>query len=168
MALEQRAEVIREEDTEVMWLGGFGVRYLVEGGQTGGDYALVEHPIRPRALAAETHIHAREDEVSYVVEGEVGVQLDGREFVARAGDVIFKPRNVPHAFWNAGDTPARIIDLITPAGFEQFFREIAPLAEAGWDDPESLERLGEIGDRYGLTFPEGALEDLVERHGLSV
>lgn len=94
--------------------------------------------------------------------------MDGREFVARAGDVIFKPRNVPHAFWNAGDTPARIIDLITPAGFEQFFREIAPLAEAGWDDPESLERLGEIGDRYGLTFPEGALEDLVERHGLSV
>lgn len=77
MALEQRAEVIREEDTEVMWLGGFGVRYLVEGGQTGGDYALVEHPIRPRALAAETHVHAREDEASYVVEGRSGSSWTG-------------------------------------------------------------------------------------------
>ena len=100
---------------------------MMHGVHTGGTFALVEHPIEPRTLAAPIHTHRHEEEYTFVLEGAVGVQVGKEVRIARPGDLVFKPRNVPHAFWNPGDAPARALEIISPAGFERYFREIAPL-----------------------------------------
>lgn len=100
---------------------------MIDGAQTGGTFALVEHPIELRTLAAPADTHRHEDEYTYVLEGEVGVQVGDEVRIARPGDLVFKPRNVPHAFWNPRDVPARALEIISPAGFERYFREITPL-----------------------------------------
>lgn len=90
--------VLSPGEGEMVWFDGLGVRFMIDGAQTGGTFALVEHPIEPRTLAAPTHTHRHEDEYTYVLEGEVGVQVGDEVGIARPGDLIFKPRNVPHAF----------------------------------------------------------------------
>jgi quercetin dioxygenase-like cupin family protein len=90
--------VLSPDEGERVEFGGLGVRFMVEGAQSGGTFALVEHPIGPRVLAAPLHTHEREDEYTYVLEGEVGVQVGDEVLIARPGDLVFKPRGVPHAF----------------------------------------------------------------------
>jgi mannose-6-phosphate isomerase-like protein (cupin superfamily) len=145
-------------------LGGLGVRFMLGGDETGGGFSLVEHPIAPRALAAPLHTHSREDEYSFVLAGRVGVQLGMDEMVAGPGDLVRKPRGVPHAFWNAGEEPARVLELISPAGFERYFEELAPLLAPG--GPPDLAALGELRARYGLTMDMDSVPVLLERHGL--
>ena len=119
--------VLSPDEGEKVQFGGLGVRFMIGGAESGGTFALVEHPIEPRALAAPIHTHRNEDEYTYVLEGEIGVQVGDEVRIARPGDLVFKPRGVPHAFWNAGDTPARALEIISPAGFEQYFAETAAL-----------------------------------------
>ena len=144
-------------------LGGLGVRFMIDGETAGGGFSLVEHPIAPRALAAPLHRHANEDEYSYVIEGRVGVQLGDEVLEAGPGDLVFKPRGVPHAFWNAGDEPARLLEVISPAGFENYFRELAPLLGASEPDEAAI---GEVVARYELDIDFGTIPVLAERHGL--
>jgi quercetin dioxygenase-like cupin family protein len=142
---------------------GVGVVIKVSGESTGGRFALVEHPIEPGGLV-EYHTHTKEDEYSYVLEGEIGVQVGDQVLTAPAGAVIYKPRGVEHAFWNAGSVQARLVDIISPAGFEHFFEETVGLVAAdGSFDDEGFERLAE---RYGMTFDFERAEELVERYGL--
>jgi hypothetical protein len=95
----------------------------------------------PRALAAPLHRHNREDEYSFVLEGRMGALLGDDVVEAGPGDLVYKPRGQWHTFWNAGDEPARILEIIAPAGFEQFFAELAPLAAGGAPDPEAFGEL---------------------------
>ena len=95
--------VLSPDEGETVWLRKLGIRFMIGEEETGGNFALVEHPIEPRALAAPMHTHQHEDEYTYVLEGEIGVQ-DGDEVRVA---LVFKPRGVPHAFWNAGEEPAR-------------------------------------------------------------
>jgi quercetin dioxygenase-like cupin family protein len=139
---------------------------MIEGAQSGGTFALVEHPIEPRALAAPMHTHRNEDEYTYVLEGEIGVQVGDEVRVARPGDLVFKPRGVPHAFWNAGDAPARALEIISPASFERYFAEIAPLLPPTHPDPPDEQALGAVMARYGLEMDMSSVPVLVERHGL--
>lgn len=130
-----------EEGPSVTIGGRLGVRFMVGAGESGGGFSLVEHPIAPRALAAPMHTHQREDEYSYVLEGEVGVQVGDEVTIGKPGDLVFKPRRIPHAFWNAGDAPARLLEIISPAGFEKYFEEIAPLVPSdGRPTPRRSER----------------------------
>ena len=96
-----------------------------------GGFSLVEHPMPPRRLAAPVHKHSREDEYSYVLEGRMGALLGDDVVYAEAGDTVFKPRDQWHTFWNAGDTPCRILEIIAPGGFEHFFDELGAAVEAG-------------------------------------
>ena len=147
-------------------MGGLGVRFMIGGNESGGTFALVEHPIGPRVLAAPLHTHEREDEYTYVLEGEVGVQVGDEVRVARPADLVFKPRGIPHAFWNAGDAPARAREIISPAGFERYFAEIAPLLPPNHVGPPDEQALGAIMAKYGLAMDFGSIPTLVERHGL--
>ena len=111
------------------------------------------------------HTHRHEDEYTYVLEGEIGVQVGDEVRVARPGDLVFKPRGVPHAFWNAGDVPARALEIISPAGFEPYFTELAPeLTRPGGPD---LLALGAIRERYGLTMDLASRDRLIAQHGLT-
>jgi quercetin dioxygenase-like cupin family protein len=152
-------------DGESVDLGGLGVRFMIDSDTAGGGFSLVEHPIAPRALAAPLHRHANEDEYSYVLEGRVGVQLGDDTLEAGPGELVFKPRNQWHAFWNAGDEPARLLEIISPGGFEKYFEEIAPLLPPVRDEPD-FAALAEVQARYGLEMDPDSIGPLVEKHGL--
>ena len=120
-----------------------------------GHFALVEHEIPPRALAAPTHVHEHEDEYSFVLSGRVGVQIGDEEAMAGRRASWSRSRvGIPHAFWNAGDEPARLLELISPAGFERYFEEMAPHLDA--QGPARRRALGRVQARYGLTMDMGA------------
>ena len=158
--------VLSPDEGETVWLRKLGIRFMIGGEETGGTFALVEHPIEPRALAAPMHTHRYEDEYTYVLEGEIGVQVGDEVRVARPGDLVFKPRGVPHAFWNAGDAPARALEIISPAGFEQYFAEAAALFPPSHPGPPDEQALGAVLARYGLEIDMASVPALVERHGL--
>jgi mannose-6-phosphate isomerase-like protein (cupin superfamily) len=144
-------------------LGGCGVRFMVYGEESGGGFSLVEHPIPPKTLAAPIHRHTREDEYSYVLEGRMGALLGDDVVYAEPGELAFKPGDQWHTFWNAGDTPCRILEIISPAGFEHYFEEIAAAMQAPDFDPE---KLGEIGARYGLEAQADSVARVCAEHGL--
>jgi quercetin dioxygenase-like cupin family protein len=148
---------------EAVRLLALGVRFLIDGERTGGAFSLVEHPLPPRALGAPLHTHHNEDEYSYVLEGRFGVQLGDEVLEAGPGDLVFKPRGVAHAFWNAGEEPARLLELISPAGFEHDFRAMAPLLAAPGRDEAAI---GEVVARYGLDIDFATVPTLAERHHL--
>jgi mannose-6-phosphate isomerase-like protein (cupin superfamily) len=145
-------------------LGGIGVRFMIDGEESGGGFALVEHPMGPRALAAPMHRHSREDEYSFILEGRVGASLGGEVVYGGPGDLIFKPRGQWHTFWNAGDQPARILEIISPAGFEKFFEQITGLAERGELDPAAMAALAAT---YGTELEFASLPELIATHGLA-
>ncbi len=112
--------VLLPDEGEMVSMGGLGVRFMIGGSQSGGGFALVEHPIGPRVLAAPMHAHRHEDEYTYVLEGEIGVEVGDEVLIARPGEHVCKPRGIPHAFSNAGDAPARALEIISPADFEKY------------------------------------------------
>jgi mannose-6-phosphate isomerase-like protein (cupin superfamily) len=145
------------------FLGSIGVRFMIDGDRTAEGFALVEHPMGPRALAAPLHRHAREDEYSFVLEGRMGALLGDDVLEAGPGDLVFKPRGEWHTFWNAGDEPCRILEIIAPAGFERFFAELVDLGGAAEADPELL---GALCERYALEMDPTSVPGLVERFGV--
>ena len=162
----QASNVLSADEGEMVWLRKLGIRFMIGGEQTQGNFSLVEHPIKPRALAAPMHTHRHEDEYTYVLEGEIGVQIGEEVRVARPGDLVFKPRGVPHAFWNATDSLARALEIISPAGFERYFAELAPLSPPANHGPLDEEALGAVMARYGPEMGMSSIPVLVERHGL--
>jgi mannose-6-phosphate isomerase-like protein (cupin superfamily) len=159
----QGPRIIGPEDGKAVDLGSIGARFMAWTEQTGGGFSLVEHPMPPRRLAAPLHKHSREDEYSFVLEGRMGAQLGDHVVFAEVGDFAFKPRDQWHTFWNAGDEPCRILEIISPGGFEHFFDELGTMMEAPEFDPAQL---GELGARYGLEFQPETLPRLCEEHGL--
>jgi mannose-6-phosphate isomerase-like protein (cupin superfamily) len=157
------AKVVGPRDGKAGFLGSIGVRFMIDGEEADGGFSLVEHPMSARALAAPLHRHNREDEYSYVVEGRVGALLGDEVLVGGPGDLIFKPRNQWHTFWNAGDEPARILEIISPAGFERFFEELVDLGGATQAEPQIL---AQLCGRYELEMDPESVPGLVERFGL--
>ncbi len=157
------ATVLGPADGRIGSLASIGVRFMVDADQSGGGFSLVEHPMSPRALAAPLHRHSREDEYSFVLEGRVGALLGDEVVYGTPGDLIFKPRDQWHTFWNAGDEPALILELISPAGFERFFAELVELLDGSPPDPD---RIAGLGARYGLEFRFDSVPGLQERFGV--
>ena len=155
--------VITPQEGESVELGGLGVRYMTAG----EGFALVEHPIAPRTLAAPMHVHEHEDEYSYVLEGEVGVQIGDEVRYARPGDLVVKPRGIPHAFWNRTDEPARLLEIISPGGFERYFAELAPLLPPQAAQPD-FEALSALQARYGLEMDMSSAATIAAREGLNL
>jgi len=157
------AKVVGPRDGKAGFLGSIGVRFMIDGDEAGGGFSLVEHPMGPRALAAPLHRHNREDEYSYVLEGRMGALLGDEVLEAGPGDLVFKPRNQWHTFWTAGDEPCRILEIISPAGFERFFGELVDLGGVAQADPQIM---GELCARYDLEMDPDSVPGLIERFGL--
>ena len=147
------------------FLGSIGVRFMLDGDEAAERFSLVEHPMSPRALAAPLHLHTREDEYSFVLQGRMGALLGDDVVEAGPGDLVFKPRNQWHTFWNAGDEPCRILEIISPAGFERFFQELSNLGGVVDAEPEAV---AELSVRYGLELRPETVPDLLERFGLQL
>lgn len=162
MAIAVR-RVLGPRDGESVHLMALGVRFMIDGATTSGAFSLVEHPLPARALGSPLHTHTREDEYTYVVEGQVGVQLGDEVLVAEPGALVVKPRGIAHAFWNAGDEPARMLELISPAGFEDYFRAMAPLLAA---DPRDEAAISAVLADSALDLDFDSAPGLADRHGL--
>ena len=162
------AKVVGPRDGKAGFLGSIGVRFMIDGAEAGERFSLVEHPMSARALAAPLHRLTREDEYSYVLEGRMGALLGdevlGDDVVeAGPGELVFKPRNQWHTFWNAGDEPARILEIISPAGFERFFAELVDLGGVGGAPPQIF---ADLCAHYGLEMDPQSVPGLVERFDL--
>jgi mannose-6-phosphate isomerase-like protein (cupin superfamily) len=156
--------VIGPGDGKQVQLGAIGARFMIDREASGGGFSLVEHPMSPRALGAPLHRHAHEDEYSYVLAGRVGVQLGDDVVYGKPGDLIVKPRGQWHAFWNAGDEAARVLEIISPGGFERYFERAAGLFSAG--GPPNPDALVALADEYGLEFDLASIPRLMQEHGL--
>jgi mannose-6-phosphate isomerase-like protein (cupin superfamily) len=151
--------VVPADSPERFDFGGFGVAWKLDGRVADGRFSVVHHPIAPRGLAAPLHLHHREDEYSYVLEGTMGALLGDDVVTAAPGTWVVKPRGQWHTFWNAGDVPCHIIEVISPAGFEDYFREVA----AAWGDMAAFARLNE---KYALEMDFESVPGLCQRFGL--
>jgi mannose-6-phosphate isomerase-like protein (cupin superfamily) len=147
---------IGARDGHTINLGSLGVRFMIYDVDSGGGFSLVEHPIPARHLAAPVHRHSREDEYSYVVEGRLGALLGDDEVYADVGDLVVKPRHQWHTFWNAGDSLCRILEIISPAGFEHYFEDLA----------QDVAQRARVQQSYGLESDLDSTRRLCERLGL--
>jgi mannose-6-phosphate isomerase-like protein (cupin superfamily) len=162
---EMCARVVGPGDGKAGFLGSIGVRFMIDGSEAGERFSLVEHPMAPRALAAPLHRHNNEDEYSYVLEGRMGALLGDEVLEAGPGDLVFKPREQWHTFWNAGDEPCRILEIISPAGFEHFFEELSDMGGAMEADPEEM---ADLCRRFALEMQPDSIPGLLERFDLRV
>jgi len=158
-------KLVGPRDGKAGSLGSIGVRFMIGTEEThAGGFSLVEHPMPPRALAAPLHRHSREDEYSFVLEGRMGALLGDDVVYGEAGDLVHKPRDQWHTFWNAGETPCRILEIIAPGGFERYFDE---LVDAGAGGPIGPEQVASLAARYGLELDLASIPVLCERFGLT-
>jgi mannose-6-phosphate isomerase-like protein (cupin superfamily) len=145
------------DDGEPFGFGAVTGRFKVEAAGTGGRFVAAEMPqIPPRTLAAPLHRHNREDEYTYVVAGTVGVMTEDEVVTAAPGTWLVKPRGHWHTFWNPDDTPCHLIEIVSPAGFERYFSE---MAETGGD----LQRIAEINERFAIDMDFESVPRLCER-----
>src|SRR5215204_4053932 len=152
------AKVLKPSEGKAGFLGSIGVRFMIDGDETDQGFSLVEHPMSPRALGAPLHRHNREDEYSFVTAGRVGALLGEHAVEAGPGTLIFKPRHQWHTFWNAGEEPARLLEIISPAGFEQYFAELVDLGGSRAADGHDL---GALAQRYGLEVQRDSIPGLL-------
>src|SRR5215469_2960465 len=129
--------VVQPGGGESVRIPGFGAVYKLHSRDTGGEVAIVEHPFSVGLITAP-HRHTREDEHSIVLEGQIGFRSDDDEVVLGPGGYITKPRGQMHAMWNAGQVPGRIAEVITPGGFESYFRELGELLAASGPDKANI------------------------------
>src|SRR3954454_10747166 len=109
----QMAKVLGPNDGKAGMISGIGVRFMIDGAETDQRFSLVEHPMPPRSLAAPLHRHLREDEYTFVTQGTGGALLGEEVLIAHVGDLVHKPRNQWHTFWNPTDEPASILEIIS-------------------------------------------------------
>ena len=145
-------------------LGGLGVIFKLLSENTGGSFAVVEHPLEPGTLAAPPHRHQNEDEASYVLEGNITIEIDDQVIHAGPGTLVFKPRGLFHTFWNDSNERARVLEIISPAGFEKYFEEVAALAASGSppDDP----RRRDLSEKYHIEFDRSRVMEIAQKYNL--
>lgn len=156
--------VVAPGGPDLLLVPGLTATTRLTAAETGGP-SIVEHVFSPGCLVPP-HRHTREDEISYVVEGQIGFRSDGTEVVLGAGGYIVKPRGELHSMWNAGRLPARMIEIINPAGFENYFIDLAAAVAANGGRPEPAVT-APVAEHYGLSFDLVEVPDLVARYGLT-
>ena len=143
----------------------FAVRfgYKIEAADAGGKLALLEVEI-PGGTLVKPHSHSREDEFSLVLTGEVGVRVGDRVLEAGPGTYLVKPRGTPHAMWNAGSAPVKVLEILSPGGLERYFEELALVLQRH-APPSDYYALAE---RYGITIRDDWIEDLERTYGVKL
>lgn len=153
--------VIRPTEGDPFAFGPVGGRFKIDGALTSNRFTVAQFPeLPPRTLAVPLHRHRNEDEYTFVVDGTPAVMIDGEVITAVPGMWIIKPRGQWHTFWNAGDRPCNIIEIVSPSGFERYFREVA-------EAPDDMEHLVRINQAYAIDMDLESVPDLCDRFGLT-
>ena len=125
-----------------------------------GRLSLFEVQLAPGRLSGPLHVHAREDAISYVLDGCLTFQVGDDVVDAPAGSAVLQPRGIRHTFWNSGDRPARSLDVVMPGGLEQFYEDVAA-AIAG--QPDAIARVASMNERFGITMDWESVTSLAAR-----
>ena len=149
MSLSTQLPVSNSESSHVFRFLGIETVVRSSGSQTQGRFFMSEHLSMPPGFGSPYHTHQHEDEIFYVVEGEVAFVLDGAWTKAGPGTCVFGPRSIAHGFQVVGSSPARMLLMTTPAKFEAFVNELAAPADAP-PAPPDVGRLVEVASRYGI------------------
>lgn len=165
MSTSTYGPVGKDEGLLIRFNDAMTARTVLGAESTADSFSVVEHLVAPRELAAPLHVHSREDEFTVVTKGRIGFLLGDAVFYAGPGELVRKPRNQWHTFWNADDEPANVLEIISPAGFEQYFQEISMCFPE--DAPPDLGTLAAANAKYGLQMDFDSLPLLVERFNLA-
>ena len=152
MTFGDRAIVLQPGEGKTVTVLGDRYTYKAVGEQTGGAYGLVETAAPAGSSGPPPHVHPGEDEAFFVLEGEVTVLIGDRTLTASAGSFAFVPRGTLHTFSNPGTRETRFLAILSPAGFEKAFEEMAKVAPGG-DQPPDMEGLMAIAREYNLEIP---------------
>jgi len=144
-----------------------GAELLVAPEDGDNDVAVVEHTLPPHKLAAPLHRHSNEDEISYILEGRMGIQEGDTVSFIEAGESAVKSRGVWHTFWNPGPGTLRFLEIISPGDFAWYFAEADEvLPETGEPDAETAEQLAALHEQYDFELDPESVPRLIERHEL--
>ena len=148
----QRAVHIAEGEGKMLWVADELMTFKVSSEDTGGMYALTDSVVPPQG-EAPLHVHHREDEAFWVLDGELEILVGEDTFRASAGSFVYLPKGIRHAYKNVGTGPARFLTLIVPGGLEKFFEEVdKPGTDLSTPPPfeeEDIERFLALAPRYG-------------------
>ena len=152
MNLAPQPYALTREEGQAVWFLGALLIVKATGEQTGGAFSLIDN-VGPPAGASPYHVHHNEDEAVYVYEGEITFYVGVERIKAEPGTWVYAPREVPHGFRIEGASPAKMLLLYTPAGFEQYFVEVGePARELTLPPAErpDIERLTSVGAKYDI------------------
>ncbi len=144
-----------DAESKTFVLAGIVMKRLLSGKQTAGQFCLFENQSNGNTRTP-IHVHARDDETVYVIEGELTAVVDGQPRRMTAGGSIFMPRGVPHQLMNMSGNPCRYILIGTPALFDRFLEEVGRELQldevVGHPTPEEIARLREASPKFGITL----------------
>ena len=155
-ANEGDATLVPSGEGKKLWVTDELVTFKASGEDTGGAYSLADSMVPPQG-GPPPHIHHREDEAFWVLEGELEISVGGNRFRAGAGSFVHLPRGVLDSYQNVGTAPARFLTLMVPAGLEKFFEEVGKpgkdLSSPPPFEEEDIDRLLAVAPKYGVEIP---------------
>jgi quercetin dioxygenase-like cupin family protein len=134
--------------------------------ETFGGALTIEEWGLPPGQMIPPHTHSREDECSFVLEGELTCEVGGEIVVAPVGSYVLKPRGVPHALCNTGTGPVRVLEILTPGGLEGYFDEYEEIVSRAMDDDQRRRARAELGERYGIAWHDECIPEVMARFGI--
>lgn len=144
----QKLIVVAERQGKVLNVLGETITLKVTGDETNGAYSVVEQVSPPRG-GVPLHVHQREDEMFFILEGQFEITCGDETFVAPTGSLAILPKGIPHGFRNIGTTSGRILETIIPAGFERYFEELSELPP---DQPPDMDVIKAMARKYDLEY----------------
>ena len=144
----QEPIVVPPNTGEELNIAGSPIFHKIKSKDTNGVFSVMEF-VTPPGKGVALHVHEREDELVYLLDGEIEVTLGDQKMKAVPGVMALLPRGVPHGFTNIGNKPSRLLDTILPVAFDNYFVELAPLFSAG--DP-SEEESDALSKKYRIKY----------------
>jgi quercetin dioxygenase-like cupin family protein len=138
--LHQEPVVVLPNSGEQLKIAGSQTFHKIKSSATNGVFSVIEF-VTPPGKGVALHVHEREDELVYLLEGEIEVTLGNQKMKAVPGVMALLPRGIPHGFTNIGNKPSRLLDTILPGQFDNYFVELAALYAAGDPSQEQVDRL---------------------------
>ena len=158
----RQGAVVRADESGYSAGGPLPTAHKLVGAQTSGAAFVITGSLESKRLVPP-HTHTREDEITYVIEGELTVEIGDQVLKAPSGSVVWKPRGVRHAMWNGTDRPLQYFEVVAPAGLEGFFLKIDKAMASG---SVSREEVPAIGMEFGLEFDLAHTGELIARYEL--
>jgi quercetin dioxygenase-like cupin family protein len=163
VSIEKNKFLIGPDDGQNLPL--LGIVHKVTAEKSGGSLTIEEWGLPPGQMIPP-HTHTREDECNFVLEGELTCDVGGEIVVAPAGSYVLKLRDVPHALYNAGTVSVRVLEILTPGGFESYFDEYEELASRAVDEEEHRRARAELGERYGVIWHDERISEVKARFNI--